>query len=166
MSIADDMQFIRDNGVPAVDPKLFTWCTNVYGAAAHLSMPVENPANKPIFQEDDGRVLAFSDIPLNRGMLAVMKELHERQVDDRQRMAMTMRIMHFGEVFQAAETQRFIRPGDMEGQVEISEALIEACATARLTVDDGQIAFDIPDVARIAAEIDAADAESPADEAT
>lgn len=162
MNFADDMQYIRENGVPAVEPELFTWCTNVYGAAAHLTMPVENPANKPIVQDHKGRLLALSDIPINRGMLAVMKELRERQVDDRQRMAMTMRIMHFGEVFEAPETQRFIRPGGAEGQVEISQALIEACATARLTVTDEAMGFDLADVARIAAEIDAAEDESPA----
>jgi len=73
-----------------VDPDLFLWCQGIYYAAASLSMPVENPAAKPLFADGD-KTYAFSDIPINRGMLAVMKELRERELSEEQRMAISWR---------------------------------------------------------------------------
>ena len=85
-----------------VDAEFFLWCSGIYSAAAHLSTPVENPASRPIFADGD-KHYAFSDIPLNRGMLAVMNELRERGSSEDEKMAMCSRLMHFGEVFGAHE---------------------------------------------------------------
>jgi len=132
-----------------VDPELFLWCSNVYSAAAHLTTPVENPENRPVM-EIEGSVYSFSDLPINRGMLAVMKELRDRGVSESERMSFGARIMHFGEVLQSKKLRKFMKEGDEPGALMVSEALIRACATARMSVIRNRIRFDISDVARIA----------------
>ncbi len=146
-----------------VDPEMFLWCQGVYAVAAHLSMPVENPGARPIL-EHDGKQYGFSDIPMNRGMLAATKELRERGVSDDQKMATMMRLMHFGEVFDHRERLAvFIKPGDEQGTVSVSEALIKACATARFIRSGDKMHLDIEDVARIAQQL--TDAEDAAEKA-
>lgn len=136
-----------------VDPEMFLWCQGVYSAAAHLSMPVENPGARPIL-EHDGKLYGFSDIPINRGMLAATKELRERGVGEDQKMATLTRLMHFGEVFQHRDRlAAFIKPGDEEGTVSVSEALIKACATAKFILTGDKMRLDIDDVARIAQQL-------------
>ena len=136
-----------------VDPDLFLWCQGIYHAAATLSIPVENPAAKPLFTNGD-KTYAFSDIPINRGMLAVMKELRERGLSEEQRMALSWRLMHFGDIFKyQKKLQAFIKNGDNPGELQVSEALIKACATARLIITKKNVRYDITDVARIAQEL-------------
>ena len=146
-----------------VDPELFLWCQNVYAAAAHLTMPVENPAARPLV-EHQSAVYVLSDIPINRGMLAATKELRQRGVDDGIKQAVLCRLMHFGEIFQNRERlQAFIRLSDEAGTVMVSEALIKACATVKLIVEDDKLRFDIEDIARVAQEL--TDAEEVEDKA-
>ncbi|WP_104429743.1 hypothetical protein [Methylobacter tundripaludum] len=145
-----------------VDPDLFLWCQGIYHAAASLSMPVENPAAKPLFTDGD-KTYAFSDIPINRGMLAVMKELREPELSEElrepelseeQRMAISWRLMHFGDIFKHQEKlQAFIKNGDSPGELQVSEALIKACATARIITTKKNVRYDIDDVTRIAQEL-------------
>lgn len=136
-----------------VDPDLFLWCQGIYHAAASLSMPVENPAAKPLFSDGD-KTYAFSDIPINRGMLAVMKELRERGLSEEQKMALSWRIMHFGDIFKHQnKLQAFIKNGDSPEELQVSEALINACATARIITTKKNARYDINDVARIAQEL-------------
>lgn len=142
----------------AVDPELFLWCSNLYGAAAHMSMPVENPAEKKLQIED--RTYAFADIPVNRGMLAVGKELHERDMPEQERMDLMMRLLHFGEIFEHRDQlQVFMQPGDGDDGVMVSEALIKACASAKFEVSANRMGFDIADLARIARDLTDAESE-------
>lgn len=141
----------------SVDPELFLWCSGVYSAAAHLAMPVPNPSSGPKY-EFEGKVYAFADMPVNRGMLAVSKELHERGLGQRESMAVMMRLMHFGEVLTSPELAEFRRPAEKDGSVDVSEALIKACATAKIIVTrKGDSHFDVKDLARIARELTAAE---------
>ena len=142
-----------------VDSELFLWCQGIYQAAAALNMPIENPAARPLITVGD-MSYAFADIPMNRGMLAVMKELSERGLSDEQKMAVSWRLMHFGEIFRHQEKlQAFIKVGDNPGELQVSEALIKACATARIVSSDNDVHFDIDDVARIAQELTDAERE-------
>jgi len=139
--------------VEPVDPELFLWCQGIYHAAASLSMSVENPAAKPLFSDGD-KTYAFSDIPINRGMLAVMKELRELGLSEEQKMAISWRIMHFGDIFKHQhKLQAFIKNADSLEEIQVSEALIKACATARIVTTKKNVYFDINDVARIAQEL-------------
>ena len=144
-----------------VDPDLFLWCSNVYSAAAHLTMPVENPASRPAFAIE-GKVYSFSDLPVNRGMLAVMKELKDRSVPEEDRMAFATRLMHFGEVLKSKNLQKFMKQGNEPGALMVSEALIRACATARMKVTRKRIGYDVSDVARIAQQLTDEDAANAA----
>ena len=135
-----------------VDPELYLWCHGVYHAAAELSMPVENPEARALIQHD-GKTFALSDIPINRGMLAVMKELRERGLTEEQKMAVTCRLMHFGEVLKKKRLQPFIKKGEQPGDLLVSEALIKACATAKVVATKKSFRFDEADVAKIAQEI-------------
>lgn len=140
-----------------VDPELFLWCEGIYHAAASLAMPVENPAAKPLIADGD-KTYAFADIPMNRGMLAVMKELRERGLTDEQKMAMSWRLMHFGDIFKHQnKLQAFIKKGENAGELQVSEALIKACATARVLTSKKKVRYDINDVARIAQELTVAE---------
>lgn len=146
--------FMADAVGRPVDENLFLYCSEIYAAAASMAMPTENPALKEIHIEDYGTV-AFTDNPTNRGMLAVMKELREHGLDDRDRYSLTWRIMHFDDVL--AQTERFARwfkPGDEEGTLHVSECLLRACARARIEVDGADGAFDLDDVERVAADIE------------
>lgn len=137
----------------SVDPDLFVWCSNVYQAAANLSMPVGNPASIAKFRDGESGYVP-SDIPMNRGMLAVMKELSDRDVSDDERMALSWRIMHLGQVFDHMDRlTEFVKEGDSPGSVMVSEALMKACASARFIEIDDDLRFDIEDVIRIAREI-------------
>jgi hypothetical protein len=145
-----------------VDPELFLWCSGIYSGAAQLAMPVQNPAAKPVV-EHDGKVYSLSDIPINRGILAVMKELREHGASEDVRKSMVWRLMHFGEVLEKPALSAFIRPGDEPGAVSVSEALIKACATAKFILTGDDLRFDVDDIARIAQEL--TDAEKAEDSA-
>lgn len=137
-----------------VDPQLFLYCSGLYSAAAHLQMPVENPENRPI-HFDDGTAIALTDIPVNRGMLAVTKELREQKVSEETKAAMVTRLLHFGEILDAkGALAEWIKPSDAEGALSVSEAVILACASARLIVENDHIRYDVEDVARIAKQYD------------
>lgn len=150
------MNFAKSSTDP-VDPELFLWCQGIYHAAASLAMPVENPSAKPLITDGD-KTYAFADIPMNRGMLAVMKELREHGLTDDQKMAMSWRIMHFGDIFKHQnKLQAFIKKSENAGELQVSEALIKACATARILTSKKKVCYDINDVARIAQELTAAE---------
>lgn len=138
-----------------VDEDLFLFCSNLYSAAAQMTMPVENPAARPIIKSG-GKTYSFSDIPMNRGMLAVMSELNEQNTTQVIKMSMSWRIMHFGDVL--SETDRFskwIRDTNEEGAMEVAESLIRACARANMVMTNEVASFDLDDVERLAVEITA-----------
>jgi hypothetical protein len=82
-----------------------------------------------------------------------MKEAKERGLSEEQRLSLGTRCMHFGEVLTAPQLARFRRAETPEGAVEVSEALVRACATAAFKQDAGDIGFDLDDVERIASKL-------------
>jgi hypothetical protein len=135
------------------DEDQYLYCLTMYQAAAGMSMPVENPENRKIQIEGYGTV-AFTDNPMNRGMLAVSKELTDQGMEHRERMAMVSRIMHFGDIIEAKDRfSHWFQPSTEEGALSINEALMRAGATARIIVSGDQMGFDLDDVERIANEI-------------
>jgi aspartate/glutamate racemase len=68
---------------------------------------------------------------------------------------MVTRLLHFGEIIEAKDAlTEWIKPGNEEGALSVSEAVILACASARLIVENDHIRYDIGDVARIAKRYD------------
>lgn len=128
-----------------VDPKTFVFASNVYQAAARMTMPVENPGAKPLVQDEKGRTYSLSDIPMNRGMLAVVGQLREMKVDNPA--AYTARLMHMGEIFQEKERfAEFFKPSDEDDSVMVSDALLMAAGVAKFIVNDKHMGFDLDDV--------------------
>lgn len=135
-----------------VDPELFLWCQGIYYAAATMAMPVRNPEYVRIpLNEKGGFVL--KDMPINRGMLAVAKELRERKVSEETTMAMMTRLMHLGDILREAALAPFIKRTGNSDEHSVSEAVIKACATAKLITINDRIRFDIDDLARIAQQL-------------
>jgi hypothetical protein len=134
-----------------VDADLFLWCTGIYSAAASMQMPTDNPETKKIAIDDN--VYAFTDRPFNRGMLAVMEQLKDRVPEQELRMAMGFRLMHFSQVLDAPRFERFKRTCEEPGAIEIAEALLRACATAKMQQTGNDMGFDLDDVERIATEL-------------
>lgn len=135
-----------------VDPDTYLFYNGVYCAAAHMTMPVENPAAK-VIEVGEGQAFSFTDIPMNRGMLAATREMRQQGLADDVMQAIMVRLMHFGEVFGKEELKPFLKPSDEPGATMVSEALIKACATARFIIADDKMRFDIGDVARIAQQL-------------
>lgn len=141
-----------ENFIQPVDPEAYLYCYQVYSAAAGMKMPMESPSKKPILKDGDS-VYSLSDIPMNRGMLAISKELNELDFSEQQRKSMMTRIMEFGELLDRKELSEFVKPAPRKVDIMVSAALIKACATAKMYVDEGRIGFNVADVARIAQEI-------------
>jgi hypothetical protein len=152
--LSEAMKRIREDIERTVDEDLFLYCSNIYSAAANMTMPVENPSARPIINDGD-KTYAFSDIPVNRGMLAVNKELTEMNMGPEVKYPMTLRLMHFGDVLLPNPLlEKWIKPNDEPDSLSVAECLIRACAKAKLIVDNEHIGWDFEDVARIAAEIE------------
>jgi hypothetical protein len=136
-----------------VDEDLFLFCSNLYTAAAKMTMPVENPAAAQFAIEGMG-TYSFTDTSFNRGLGAVAQELSEQGVDEATHFSVTYRLMMLGAVLRETELfSKWIRPGGESGQIEVAEALLRACARAKLNTDDESGMFDLADVARHATEI-------------
>ena len=122
-----------------VDPDLFNWCLGIYNSFA----------NQPVIKIE-GSKYTFTDIPLNRGMKAVTKELIDTNTPEKVRMSILTRIMILNEIFDEPELSAFIKEGDIETEVLISPALIKACATATIKINKDTTKFDISDIANTA----------------
>jgi hypothetical protein len=124
---------------------------------------VQNPEYTRIpLNEKGGFVL--KDMPINRGMLAVAKELRERKASEETKMAMMTRLVHFGDILREAALAPFIKRTGDSYELSVSEAVIKACATAKPVSINDRIRFDIDDVARIAQQL--TDGEEVAEKAT
>jgi len=151
-----------------VDEDLFLYCSNLYSTAASFAMPVENPEEKKIHIKDIG-TFGFKDMPMNRGMLAITKELREQGIAENIRFSIGIRVMHFGQVLEARDRfSQWIRPKDEDDSVDVAEALIRACALAKFKLTDDDLVFDLDDVelhaSAIAKRLDAEDSASTTSE--
>jgi hypothetical protein len=123
-------------------------------AAGRSSESILEELRKAGLLQRDGADFSFADTPENRGLGAVLKELRPHRLSDDQRQAMIARLLHFGEVFRSDALKPWIKPGTEPGVVDVSEALIKACATARFVIAGGKPQFDVADIARIATQYD------------
>ena len=148
-------QYIQDLQSPA-DPDRFLAMTQVYQKVARVPLP------KPV-----GPGLYLKDMPMNRGMLAVVAAMRKHGDSERAVRATTMRMMHMDEIFEAREYFcDYIRPGtDGDGSIEVADVLMKAAAVARiLPMGDGSC-FDLAEVLAHARRFEAAeDAEAGGDQ--
>jgi hypothetical protein len=120
-----------------IDPEEFKFCFALMGAGASGQMPIPRP--RPLLIEGMGE-FSLNNTPLNRGMLAVSKHLHEVYPHAAgegpwQVMAIPFRLMSFGDFladcFQGKhpEFEPFLRR-NKDSSIDVSEALVEAGASA------------------------------------
>lgn len=131
------------------DPEIFKRALEVWQVGADFPLRAQ-PVVAP------GYVLA--DIEINRAAMATIGFLRARGVAQPQ--SYLLRLMHFGEVLDAARAggvlAKFVKASDEDGCVLISDALIEALATAPIPVPAEPSAplngpyLDLDEIARLA----------------
>lgn len=123
--------------VAACVPDRFLALTLIYQCAS--SVPLRKPAGPGYY---------LSDIPINRGMLAVVSAMRNHGDSVQSQLSTTMRMMHMNEIFEASEYfGNYIRPGtDGDHSIEVADALLKAVAVARLQRSKGGFRFDLADV--------------------
>ncbi|MFO1328102.1 MAG: hypothetical protein U1F56_12155 [Rubrivivax sp.] len=93
--------------------------------------------------------LHLTNVPMNRGMLAVVRET--RHLSDGERQALMLRIMHFGETVNAVlADSRFSEHVRSEGaELAISNEFIEAYSSCKFSITDKHINADIENLATL-----------------
>jgi hypothetical protein len=116
--------------VKPVDMDRFRFALGVYGAAAEMKGPYDNPQTFALNLVDgDGSTscIRFTDIPENRGMLAVKKEFP----DPDEFHSLMCRIWMVPDVVRNPKlTKMGLVRRDSEGNPEIHDAIINALASA------------------------------------
>ncbi|SFM64063.1 hypothetical protein [Rugamonas rubra] len=139
--------FLQDLQAQA-DPDRFLAMMQVYQTAARVPLPPRA-----------GPGLHLTDIPLNRGMLAVVGAMRKHRDAPAALRATLSRLMHVDEIFEAREYfARYIRPGtDGDDGVEVADALLKAVAVARIELHGEHARFDLADVLAHARRFEAAE---------
>lgn len=96
--------------------------------------------------------LYLTNIPINRGMMAVVREM--QHLSETMRQGLLWRLMHFGQVFEAARADsRFdvhFKPSDEDGAVMVSDAFIRAAGEFQFVEQGGDLVPDMEDLLRLA----------------
>ena len=121
------------------DPAEFNTALSWYENAALKKAKVDNPQDYgATFDFGNGKIerIAFTDIPLNRGMIA----LKERYGDDQDKFfSIVLRIQSLFKLYQDKNVEKYLRRnGEI---VEIHPAVIDAAATVKLN-DQGWFPVD------------------------
>jgi hypothetical protein len=149
MSLVDDMKQWMDRPIPF---DTFKFALELFQQAASGRM---SGAHIPKPDSEGPPGLYLTNLPINRGMLAAMNEL--RHLDDQERHALGLRLMHYGQTVQEAQIEpRFaehFRPGDPAEKdvvVFVSGAFTKAYVGARFRIDEDHMGVDMDDLYRLA----------------
>lgn len=118
------------------DPETLAFAVGIYQEAIAGRMPSAHiPPRK-------GPGLHLTDAPMNRGMMAILKETRHLSEEDRQ--VLMFRVMHFAETVSAAlldtRLKKHLRSSDDTG-LEISNELMKAYAACKfVNVNDYAVA--------------------------
>lgn len=135
--------WLNDMSLP-LDPETFKMMVEIYQAAAALRMPTKNPEQHQILMEGSDKVISFTDIPMNRGMLEVNRQCREIGIQNPQ--AYLVRLMHMSEIFDARDRFGKLIIIDNDGSMSIHESILEAAAVATFHATPDRLGFDIDDV--------------------
>lgn len=129
----------------------FNFALKLYEQAARGTMPGYHLKGGPGPDDEPGGWY-LTNIPINRGMMAVVRETRHLTEDVRQ--SLLMRLMHFGEMMAMAQADaRFadhFKPSDQEGALLISGAFTHAAAECKFVVSAKNISPDLDDLHRLA----------------
>jgi len=126
-----------------VDPATFKFALSLFQEAASGRMSGSH-INKPL---EPG--LHLTNIPMNRGMLAIVRETRHLGEDERQ--ALMLRVMHFAETIQAVSADaRFAEHVCIDDSgFQISDEFIEAYSSCKFTIVDEHIRVDSESLAML-----------------
>lgn len=126
---------------------------NAYEKAARGDDPADHLQGGPKPGDAPGG-LYLANIPMNRGMMAVMREA--RELPERERQALAWRVMHFGDALEAGRADtRFsehLKQSDEDGALMVSEPFVRAYAECRFLPSDDDVNIDMDDLFRLAEE--------------
>ncbi|CDG84138.1 hypothetical protein [Janthinobacterium agaricidamnosum] len=130
----------------AVDADRFLAMTHIFQAGALVPLA---PRKGPGYH--------LTDIPMNRGMMAVVGAWREAGAPDAQLNATMSRLMSLGDIFEVPEYfGDYIRSDDGAGDgIAVADVLLKAAALARLVDVKGCLRFDLADVLAHAQRLDA-----------
>ncbi len=121
-----------------VDPELFFWCYGIYNSSPKLNMTTNTSANNPIFQVGD-EMYDFADSGVNIAMRAVINELGNLNTSKEDRESTLFRVMSLGMAAQEKPSSQIFEADGKPKTIVVSEALIKACATAKLLVEEDRM---------------------------
>lgn len=141
------VQTILESANTPIDESTFAFMVGIYEKAARGEL---HGAHLPGRGEKPGYYL--TNIPMNRGMMAVMRE--SGHLTDHQRKSITWRLMHFGEVLERAQKDpRFaqhIKPGEGGDHLLVSYAFQSAYGAVPFMFKRGQVICDFDELYRLA----------------
>lgn len=135
-----------DYKVNKIDYEKFSFYFDVFNKAAAMQIPCKNPETVSFGIEDDGEIkqYSFSDIPVNRGMMAIMDEMRNVETED-DIFSIGMRVMAFGEFVNDRKFSKFFKTED--GDMYISESLLKAISEAKYKKSGGINKKDVMKIA-------------------
>lgn len=144
-------KFLRGMLLP-VDPENFLYLSQIYSLAAHGDIPSKLADDLPAHLDGEP-VLRFTNIPENRGALAVRDEARDLGLSDDDLMPMLHRIMLHIDAVKRMDKSQWIKPSD-DGGVMVAESFLKACAVCKFKKSGNTYLFDIEDLASHASNFD------------
>lgn len=137
-------KYLRDMMAP-VDAERFLTMTQVFQEGARVPLVPRSGAGYHL-----------TDIPMNRGMMAVVGAWKKACAPAAQLDATMTRLMSLGDIFQAPDYfGEYIRPrAEADDGVDVADVLLKAAALARLVEVNGCLRFDLVDVLAHARRLD------------
>lgn len=147
MSGNDPSFSVFTNAVQApVDPEKFVYLFAVLMAAASCKMPGVDPGEKPAFIDEQGQSFTFTNIPMNRGLMAVKNELTSMGLGNEEDIAPYMsRFIEIPDILQDPMFSQFISRHD-DDNMAVSNALIAAMGMANFICTKDNLGFDREDL--------------------
>lgn len=140
---------IADGFGASVDPELFLEMLGIWHCAAPEPFTLATKG-------DSGARFYVMDSAEHRGARAVTRALEGRAIGYDVIQACLVRLLHFGELVEnRPKFGQLVRDGESDGVHEISEALIKACAIARIELTEDRFGFDPDDLLARAIEFEA-----------
>ncbi|MHC1668125.1 hypothetical protein ACODUO_03095 [Stenotrophomonas maltophilia] len=146
-NMIDDLK----EGLKEPIPKdVFEFYLGLFHEAARGNMPGYHLKGRAAPDDPPGYYL--TNMPFNRGMMAVSRE--SKHMPGPQRQALMFRLMHVGEAIDTAKKQeRFsehFKPSDEEGALMVSGAFNRAMAECRFVMEGEHAGPDMDDLYRLA----------------
>ncbi|WP_345476051.1 hypothetical protein [Lysobacter panacisoli] len=135
--------------IQPVPPDLMKFGIRLFEAAGSGQMP---GSHIPRPDPEMGSGFALTNIPINRGMMAIVRET--RHLPEDQQHSLMCRVMHFGQALEEAAADprlsAHVRP---EGDgLMVSEEFVEACAMCAFDTSNNNLRLSIDSLAEIIGE--------------